>query len=109
MVLPGRRHGTDGSVTCDHHYRWPEDVALMKRLGTDGHRFGVGARAPDPGPCPEPSASGDAAAQTRAPSSPLVGSRWLGWRRTSSVKPMRDTRTEATNHRVLWNGRAKTT
>ena len=40
MILPGRRHGTDGSVTCDHYHRWPEDVALMKRLVTDGHRLG---------------------------------------------------------------------
>ena len=39
---PGRvLDGTDGSVTCDHYHRWPEDVALMKRLGTDGYRFSV--------------------------------------------------------------------
>ena len=24
---------SDGDVACDHYRRWPEDVALMQRLG----------------------------------------------------------------------------
>ena len=43
------------------------------------------------------------------PSSPLVGSRCAGWRSTSRAKPSSETTTDATNHRVLWNGRANTT
>ncbi|MGH9199493.1 MAG: family 1 glycosylhydrolase, partial [Acidimicrobiia bacterium] len=27
-----------GDVACDHYHRWPEDVALMKKLGLDGYR-----------------------------------------------------------------------
>jgi len=39
---PGRVvDGSSGAVTCDHYHRWPEDVALMTRLGADGYRFSV--------------------------------------------------------------------
>ncbi|MFE0807556.1 GH1 family beta-glucosidase [Streptomyces sp. NPDC058794] len=39
---PGRVAGDDhGDVACDHYHRWPEDIALMKRLGTDAYRMSV--------------------------------------------------------------------
>ncbi|WP_217250054.1 GH1 family beta-glucosidase [Streptomyces sp. AC602_WCS936] len=39
---PGRVAGDDhGDVACDHYHRWPEDLALMKRLGTDAYRMSV--------------------------------------------------------------------
>jgi beta-glucosidase len=31
----------NGDVACDHYHRWPEDIALMKRLGLDSYRFSV--------------------------------------------------------------------
>ena len=31
--------GSTGDVACDHYHRYPEDVALMKRLGAKGYRF----------------------------------------------------------------------
>ncbi|HEX9068338.1 MAG TPA: GH1 family beta-glucosidase [Ktedonobacterales bacterium] len=30
---------TNGDIACDHYHRWPEDVALMARLGLSGYRF----------------------------------------------------------------------
>ena len=33
-------HGT-GDVACDHYHRYPEDVALMQRLGVQAYRFSV--------------------------------------------------------------------
>lgn len=30
-----------GDVACDHYHRWPEDVALMKKLGLDGYRMSI--------------------------------------------------------------------
>ncbi|MGW5581985.1 family 1 glycosylhydrolase, partial [Micromonospora chokoriensis] len=24
-----------GAVACDHYHRWPEDLALLRRLGPD--------------------------------------------------------------------------
>ena len=33
--------GSDGKVACDHYHRYVEDVALMKRLGTDAYRFSI--------------------------------------------------------------------
>src|SRR6185369_12459609 len=30
-----------GDVACDHYHRYPEDVALMQRLGLDAYRFSV--------------------------------------------------------------------
>jgi beta-glucosidase len=39
---PGRiRDGSSGAVACDHVHRYAEDVALMRRLGTQGYRFSV--------------------------------------------------------------------
>lgn len=33
--------GETGDVACDHYHRYPEDVALMARLGIDAYRFSV--------------------------------------------------------------------
>lgn len=33
--------GDTGDVACDHYHRYAEDVALMKRLGTDSYRFSI--------------------------------------------------------------------
>ena len=33
--------GSTGDVACDHYHRYPEDVALMKRLGLGAYRFSV--------------------------------------------------------------------
>jgi beta-glucosidase len=39
---PGRiRDGSSGAVACDHVHRYAEDVALMRRLGTQGYRFSI--------------------------------------------------------------------
>ncbi|MGZ4455182.1 MAG: GH1 family beta-glucosidase [Nocardioides sp.] len=39
---PGAIHdGSTGAVACDHYHRFPEDVALMKELGTGGYRFSL--------------------------------------------------------------------
>ncbi|MEY6564276.1 GH1 family beta-glucosidase [Streptomyces albidoflavus] len=39
---PGKVAGGDtGDVACDHYHRWPEDLALMKRLGVDSYRFSI--------------------------------------------------------------------
>jgi beta-glucosidase len=38
--LPGNILGEDtGDVACDHHRRWPEDVALMRELGIGAYRL----------------------------------------------------------------------
>ncbi|MFI9005405.1 GH1 family beta-glucosidase [Streptomyces sp. NPDC053541] len=34
-------HGDRGDTACDHYHRWPEDIALMKELGTDTYRMSV--------------------------------------------------------------------
>ncbi|MFF9839386.1 GH1 family beta-glucosidase [Streptomyces sp. NPDC013740] len=34
-------NGDHGDTACDHYHRWPEDIALMKELGTDTYRFSV--------------------------------------------------------------------
>ncbi|MFH8756834.1 GH1 family beta-glucosidase [Streptomyces atroolivaceus] len=37
---PGKvANGDHGDEACDHYHRWPEDVALMKRLGVDSYRM----------------------------------------------------------------------
>ncbi|MBB6628053.1 beta-glucosidase [Nocardioides sp. KIGAM211] len=39
---PGRIvDGSSGEVACDHFHRYPEDIALMKRLGAGGYRFSL--------------------------------------------------------------------
>ena len=39
---PGLVHGGDtGDVACDHYRRWPEDIALMRRLGLQSYRFSI--------------------------------------------------------------------
>jgi beta-glucosidase len=39
---PGRVDNDDhGDIACDHYHRWPEDIALMRELGTDGYRMSV--------------------------------------------------------------------
>ncbi|MFH9728895.1 GH1 family beta-glucosidase [Streptomyces sp. NPDC017260] len=39
---PGKVAGDDhGDVACDHYHRWPEDIALMKRMGTDAYRMSI--------------------------------------------------------------------
>lgn len=32
-------NGDTGDVACDHYHRYPEDVALMKKIGLQGYRF----------------------------------------------------------------------
>ncbi len=39
---PGKVDNDDhGDVACDHYHRWPEDIALMKQLGTNAYRLSV--------------------------------------------------------------------
>ncbi len=39
---PGHvKDGSSGDVACDHYHRYPQDVALMKRLGLKAYRFSV--------------------------------------------------------------------
>ncbi|MFJ7782139.1 GH1 family beta-glucosidase [Streptomyces albidoflavus] len=39
---PGKiASGDTGDVACDHYHRWPEDLALMKRLGVDSYRLSI--------------------------------------------------------------------
>lgn len=33
--------GSSGDEACDHYHRWPEDIALMKKLGLQAYRFSV--------------------------------------------------------------------
>jgi len=35
------RHGDTGDIACDHYYRMPSDVALMKELGLKAYRFSI--------------------------------------------------------------------
>ncbi|WP_410646155.1 GH1 family beta-glucosidase [Amycolatopsis sp. cmx-4-54] len=34
-------NGDTADVACDHYRRWPEDLAIMKKLGLDAYRFSV--------------------------------------------------------------------
>lgn len=34
-------HGHTGDVACDHYHRYPEDIALMERLGIGSYRFSL--------------------------------------------------------------------
>lgn len=41
-ATPGKTHGNEtAQIACDHYHRWPEDVALMQRLGLQAYRFSV--------------------------------------------------------------------
>lgn len=41
-LIPGRvTNGDSADVACDHYHRYPEDVALMKKLGLDSYRFSI--------------------------------------------------------------------
>ena len=35
------RNGSTGDIACDHYRRYREDVALMRRLGTNAYRFSI--------------------------------------------------------------------
>ncbi|HCM28789.1 MAG: beta-glucosidase [Treponema sp. GWB1_62_6] len=40
--IPGKVHaGDNGDVSCDQYHRYPEDIALMKKLGIKAYRFSV--------------------------------------------------------------------
>ena len=32
---------TNGDIACDHYHRWPEDVALMKKIGLQAYRMSL--------------------------------------------------------------------
>lgn len=39
---PGRVHNDDnGDLACDHYRRFPDDIALMRRLGLNAYRFSL--------------------------------------------------------------------
>jgi beta-glucosidase len=41
-ATPGRvRNGESGKVACDFYHRYPEDIALMKKLGLGAFRFSI--------------------------------------------------------------------
>jgi len=41
-ATPGAiKDGTDGAVACDHYHRYPEDIALMRRLNLNAYRFSI--------------------------------------------------------------------
>ncbi|WP_168200569.1 GH1 family beta-glucosidase [Allokutzneria sp. NRRL B-24872] len=41
-ATPGKVDGGDtGAVACDHYHRYPEDIALMRRLGLPAYRFSI--------------------------------------------------------------------
>jgi len=35
------KDGATGDVACDSYHRWPEDLALLKRLGVNAYRFSI--------------------------------------------------------------------
>ena len=40
--IPGNIANNDlPDIACDHYHRYPEDIALMKRLGLQAYRFSV--------------------------------------------------------------------
>ncbi|MGW0086897.1 GH1 family beta-glucosidase [Streptomyces sp. NPDC003393] len=39
---PGKiDNGDNGDTACDHYHRWPEDIELMRRLGTNAYRLSI--------------------------------------------------------------------
>jgi beta-glucosidase len=40
--VPGAiKDGSNGDVACDHYHRYPEDIALMRRLNLNAYRFSI--------------------------------------------------------------------
>jgi beta-glucosidase len=35
------KDGSNGDVACDHYHLWPEDIALMTKLGMEAYRFSI--------------------------------------------------------------------
>ena len=41
-ATPGAiKDGTNGDVACDHYHRYPDDIALMRRLNLNAYRFSI--------------------------------------------------------------------
>jgi beta-glucosidase len=57
--VPGAiENGDTGVVACDHYHRWPEDVALLKRLGVGAYRFSLAWPRVVPAGTGKPNAAG---------------------------------------------------
>ncbi|MGP2439250.1 GH1 family beta-glucosidase [Streptomyces sp. JW3] len=56
---PGKIAGDDhGDTACDHYHRWREDIALMRRLGTNAYRLSIAWPRVLPGGAGEVNAKG---------------------------------------------------
>src|SRR4051794_26090338 len=57
--VPGKvEDGTNGDVACDHYHRFPEDIAIMKRLGLQAYRFSIAWPRIQPAGRGQPNAKG---------------------------------------------------
>ena len=73
---PGKvDNGDTGDVACDHYHRWPEDIGLMRELGTDAYRFSIAWPRVVPG--------GDGPVNARRASTSTTGWSTACWRRAS--------------------------